>query len=49
MQGYIRVSAPGSKVALMANTSKKARTQEGRAGDIEHRMEEHGDRHGMDR
>jgi len=27
MQGYIRVSAPGSSVALSANTSKRAQTQ----------------------
>ena len=27
MQGYVRVSAPGSNVKLMANTSEKAKTQ----------------------
>jgi hypothetical protein len=27
MQGYIRVSAPGSKVALSANISEKAKKQ----------------------
>jgi nitrous-oxide reductase len=30
MQGYIRVSAPGSHVPLKANTSEKAKTQVGR-------------------
>jgi nitrous-oxide reductase len=27
MQGYVRVSAPGSNVKLIANTSEKAKTQ----------------------
>jgi nitrous-oxide reductase len=27
MQGYVRVSAPGSNVPLMANTSEKAKSQ----------------------
>jgi hypothetical protein len=31
MQGYIRVSAPGSNVKLMANISEKAKTQLSRA------------------
>jgi nitrous-oxide reductase len=30
MQGYIRVSAPGSNVALKANTSARAATQQAR-------------------
>ena len=47
MSGYIRVSPPGSGVALMANTSKRAKTQTGRAGEITKQMAEHGDRHGM--
>jgi nitrous-oxide reductase len=32
MQGYIRVSAPGSNVALKANMSDRAKTQEARKG-----------------
>ena len=32
MQGYIRVSAPGSRVPLMANVSPKAKAQMSKAG-----------------
>jgi nitrous-oxide reductase len=34
MQGYIRVSAPGSNVPLSANTSRTAQTQAGRLGAV---------------